>query len=93
LEIDTAGRIVRRRACIVDLTPREYSLLEYLAVRAGQVVTRLEIWEHVYDFHDESQSNVVDVYVGYLRKKLEAPELPKLIHTRRGQGYMLGAHT
>jgi len=56
-------------------------------VRAGEVVTRTEIWDHVYDFRSEAQSNVVDVYIGYLRKKLGAPPL---IHTRRGQGYVLG---
>ena len=65
-------------------------MLEYLAVRARQLVTRTDIWEHVYDFNSESQSNVVDVYIGYLRRKIEADDLPKLIHTRRGQGYVLG---
>lgn len=89
LAIDTASRTVRRGERIIDLTAREYSLLEYLAARAGQLVTRTDIWEHVYDFHSESQSNVVDVYIGYLRRKIEAPGLPKLIHTRRGQGYLL----
>ncbi|MHB8972486.1 MAG: response regulator [Pirellulaceae bacterium] len=90
LEIDTAARAVRRRERTIELTAREYSLLEYLAVRTGELVTRTDIWEHVYDFHSESQSNVVDVYIGYLRKKIEVPDLPKLIHTRRGQGYWLG---
>ena len=72
LEIDTAGRIVaraRRRA--IALSAREYALLEYLALRRGQVVTRAEIWEHVYDFAAEPSSNVVDVYIGYLRKKID----------------------
>lgn len=90
LEIDTAARTVRRGERTIELTAREYSLLEYLAMRAGQLVTRTDIWEHVYDFNSESQSNVVDVYIGYLRRKIEADELPKLIHTRRGQGYVLG---
>ncbi|CAN5754928.1 response regulator transcription factor [soil metagenome] len=88
LEIDTAARAVRRGPMPIVLSAREYGLLEYLALRAGQLVTRTEIWEHVYDFHSDAQSNVVDVYVGYLRKKLG---LPQLIHTRRGQGYVLGA--
>jgi len=87
LEVDTAKRLVRRRAEAITLSAREYALLEYLAMRAGELVTRTEIWEHVYDFHSEAHSNVVDVYVGYLRKKLGTPQL---IHTRRGQGYVLG---
>ena len=90
LEIDTAGRTVRRGGQSIDLSAREYALLEFLAARAGQVVSRSAIWEHVYDFHSEPESNVVDVYVGHLRKKIEQPDRPKLIHTRRGQGYLLG---
>lgn len=90
LEIDTSARTVKRGARGIDLTAREYSLLEYMAARAGQVVTRTDIWEHIYDFDSASQSNVVDVYVGYLRKKIETPGSPKLIHTRRGHGYFLG---
>jgi len=90
LEIDTTKRVVRRAGEVVMLSAREYALLEYLAMRAGQLVTRTEIWEHVYDFRSDAQSNVVDVYIGYLRKKLERDDAPKLIHTRRGQGYVLG---
>lgn len=90
LEISTASRGVKRAGETIDLTAREYALLEFLALRAGQVVTRTDIWEHVYDFYSDSTSNVVDVYIGYLRKKIERPGSPKLIHTRRGQGYMLG---
>jgi two-component system OmpR family response regulator len=93
LEVDTRGRTVRRGGTEVVLTAREYGLLEYLAARAGQVVTRTEIWEHLYDMNDESTSNVVDVYVGYLRAKVDRPfpGSPRLIHTRRGQGYVLSA--
>ncbi len=90
LEIDTTKRTVSREGIPLSLTAREYALLEYLALRAGTVVSRTEIWEHVYDFHSMAESNVVDVYIGYLRKKIERPDLPRLIHTRRGQGYMLG---
>ncbi len=90
LEIDTAARNVKRGDRTIALTFREYALLEYLAARADQVVTRTDIWEHVYDFLSDSQSNVVDVYIGYLRKKIEGPGLAKLIHTRRGHGYLLG---
>ncbi len=93
LEIDTVGRVVRRAGDQIELTAREYALLELLALRAGQVVTRTDIWEHIYDFHASAQSNVVDVYIGYLRKKIERPGWPRLIHTRRGQGYLLGGNT
>jgi DNA-binding response OmpR family regulator len=90
LEVDTIGRTVRRSGRGISLSGREYALLEYLALRRGQVVTRAEIWEHVYDFAADPSSNVVDVYIGYLRKKLDHDFTPKLIHTRRGQGYLLG---
>jgi len=90
LEIDTARRTVRRGDQEIDLTAREYALLEYLALRQGELVTRTDIWEHVYDFHSTAQSNVVDVYIGYLRRKIEGPGRRRLIHTRRGQGYVLG---
>ncbi len=90
LEIETTKRVVRRGGEVISLSAREYALLEYLALRAGQLVTRTEIWEHVYDFRSDTVSNVVDVYIGYLRKKLERDSAAKLIHTRRGQGYVLG---
>jgi DNA-binding response OmpR family regulator len=89
LEIDTSTRRVLRNRSEIDLTPREYALLEYLARRQGKLVTRTDIWNHVYENYGDSGSNVVDVYVGYLRKKLHAPGMPTLIHTRRGQGYVL----
>lgn len=91
LEIDTNACAVTRAGKSVELTAREYALLEYLARRAGQVVSRSRIWDHVYESYGGSGSNVVDVYVGYLRKKLHRPELPRLIHTRRGFGYVLQA--
>jgi DNA-binding response OmpR family regulator len=90
LEIDTHARVVRRGGTPIPLSAREYAVLEYLAVRQGQVVSRAEIWDHVYDFASEPSSNVVDVYIGYLRRKLENDQGSKLIHTRRGQGYVLG---
>lgn len=90
LEIDTVKRAVTRGGEPVQLSAREYALLEYLALRTGELVTRTEIWEHVYDFRSDAHSNVVDVYIGYLRKKLESGRMTKLIHTRRGQGYVLG---
>ncbi len=91
LEIDTSSRAVRRDGQEIELSAREYALLEYLARRQGDVVTRTEIWEHVYESYGGSTSNVVDVYVGYLRKKLHLPDTAPLIHTKRGQGYILKA--
>lgn len=89
MEIHTVARIVRRSNRTIDLTPREYALLEFLTLRQGEVVTRMSIWEHVYEFNSDASSNVVDVFISHLRKKLDLPGLPPLIHTRRGHGYML----
>ena len=89
LRVNTASKTVRRGDDPVDLTAREYALLELLALRAGELVTRSEIWEHIYESYADARSNVVDVYVGYLRRKLEAGDRGRLIHTRRGQGYIL----
>jgi two-component system copper resistance phosphate regulon response regulator CusR len=89
LEVDAAARTVRRAGARIPLSSREYGLLEYLAMRRGQIVTRAEIREHVYDFAAEPASNVVDVYVGYLRKKVDDGHAVKLIHTHRGLGYAL----
>ena len=90
LELDQATRQVRRAGREINLTKREYALLDYLALRAGEVVSRSDLWEHLYEFNSDAQSNVVDVYIGYLRKKLDRPGMVPLIHTKRGQGYWLG---
>ena len=90
LEIDTAARAVRRGSRAIELSAREYALLEYLAERRGHTVTRAEIWDHVYDFASEPSSNVIDVYIGYLRRKIDQDHQVKLIRTRRGLGYVLG---
>lgn len=90
VEIDTAGRHVYVAGEEIVLTAREYALLEYLAHRKGEVVSRDEISEHLYYDGRPTASNVIDVYMGYLRRKLESPERPKLLHTRRGQGYLFG---
>ncbi|RFC52677.1 MAG: two-component system, OmpR family, copper resistance phosphate regulon response regulator CusR [Verrucomicrobia bacterium] len=89
LEIDTRRRAASRGGEAIDLTAREYALLELLALRAGEVVSRAEIWEQLYDFNQDPESNVVDVFVAYLRRKIEREGKPKLIHTRRGMGYIL----
>jgi DNA-binding response OmpR family regulator len=89
LSIDTSSRTVKRAGQAIHLTPREYALLEFLAFHRGKVVTRTMVWEHLYDEHDESTSNVVDVYIRYLRNKIDKGFDPPLILTRWGEGYML----
>jgi len=89
LRIDCCQKVVTRGKRTILLTPREYHLLEYLAYRAGKPVSRTEIWEHVYEDQTGGSSNAVDVYIGYLRKKLNAQGEPEIIHTRRGMGYLL----
>jgi DNA-binding response OmpR family regulator len=89
LEIDTAARAVRRGGQTIHLTPREFALLEFLAFHRGKVVTRSMIWEHLYDEQDENTSNVVDVYIRYLRNKIDKGFTPPLIQTRWGEGYLL----
>jgi DNA-binding response OmpR family regulator len=89
LEIDTASRTVRRGGTAIPLTPREFVLLEFLAYHRGKVATRTMIWEHLYDEWDEGTSNVVDVYISYLRNKIDKGYDPPLILTRRAEGYML----
>jgi DNA-binding response OmpR family regulator len=89
LEIDTAARTVKRAGQSIHLTPREYALLQFLAFHRGKVVSRSMIWEHLYDEHDENTSNVVDVYIRYLRTKIDKGFEPPLILTRWGEGYML----
>ncbi|HEY7313090.1 MAG TPA: response regulator transcription factor [Gemmataceae bacterium] len=89
LEIDTASRTVKRGGKSIHLTPREYALLEFLAYHRGKVTTRSMIWEHLYDDQDENTSNVVDVYIRYLRNKIDKGYEPQLILTRWGEGYML----
>jgi len=90
LELDRAERVVRRAGRRIDLTPREFALLEYLMRNAGRCVTRAMIIEHVWDFPLDSITNVVDVYINYLRKKIGDRPENRLIHTVRGVGYQLG---
>ena len=89
LELDPLRRVVKRAGATIDLTALEYRLLEYLSYRAGEVVSRIDIWERVFEDGTGGNSNAVDVYIGYLRKKLNAGGLSDLIQTRRGQGYLL----
>ena len=87
--LETRSRLVRVRGRDVALTAKEYAFLEYLVRHAGDVVTRSEIAEHVWDEHYDPFSNVVDVYVQRLRRKLDQPGIQSLIRTRRGEGYQL----
>jgi DNA-binding response OmpR family regulator len=91
LEVDTARKQVCRAGERIELSAREYALLEYLAHRRDEVVSRPDIWDHLYDQNDRTTSNVVDVFIRYLRAKVDEPYGKKLIHTFRGQGYMLSA--
>ena len=89
LQLDTRSHRVLKRGREVALTAREYALLEYLARRAGEVVGRAEIAEHVWDENYDPFSNVIEVYVRRLRRKLDDPGSESLIRTRRGEGYEL----
>jgi DNA-binding response OmpR family regulator len=89
LEINRVTRVVTRRNRRIDLTPREFALLEFMMRNAGRTVTRTTIIEHVWNFCFDPMTNVVDVYVNYLRKKVDGNGDEKLIHTVRGVGYQL----
>jgi heavy metal response regulator len=89
LEIDTASHQVRRAGKPIALSAKEYSLLEFLAYRKGAVVSRTDIVEHIYNEDADMDSNVVDVYINYLRNKIDKEFSGKLIHTVRGAGYIL----
>lgn len=89
LELDPRQHLVRRGGNPIDLTPLEFQLLEYLLRNKGHVVTRDMILNRVWDFDYDGGSNVVDVYINYLRRKLDADAPSKLIHTVRGVGYVL----
>ncbi len=86
-EVDTAARVVRRGAVVIPLTAREYALLELLALNRGKLITRTLIYDHLFGEDENSLSNLVDVHVSHLRKKLGRD----LIVTRRGQGYLIDA--
>ena len=89
LRLDPATRDVRRGEVPIELTPKEFALLEYLMRHAGEAVSRTRLIEHVWDFAYEGTSNVVDVYVRYLRNKIDKGFDTPLILTRWGQGYLL----
>jgi two-component system, OmpR family, copper resistance phosphate regulon response regulator CusR len=89
LEINRDSKSVSRNGNKIELTAKEFSLLEYLAMNKEKVISRIEISEHVWGIHFDTGTNVVDVYVNFLRKKMDTGFKTKLIHTRIGQGYIL----
>ena len=90
LELDRVQRTVRRNGCPIDLTPKEFALLEYLMLNAGKNVSRSTIIQEVWKISSDTMTNVVDVYINYLRKKIDAGAPQRLIHTVRGAGYRIG---
>ncbi len=91
LTLDPARRLASRGGEKIDLTSKEFALLAYFMRNPGRVLTRTMISEHVWDYDFDTMTNVIDVYVNYLRKKIDAGREPKLIHTMRGAGYVLKA--
>ena len=89
LTLDPARRIVLRGAKKIDLTAKEYALLDYFIRNPGRVLTRTMIVDHVWDYNFDSMTNIIDVYVNYLRRKIDSDREHKLIHTVRGVGYVL----
>src|SRR6516225_3255681 len=91
LEVDLLARIARRHGREIELLPREFRLLAYLARNAGQVVSRTMLLQHVWDLHFDPTTNVIDVYVGRVRRKIDSGQDYPLIHTIRGVGFCLRA--
>jgi two-component system copper resistance phosphate regulon response regulator CusR len=91
LALDTGAREVRRGGRLIELTPKEYAVLEYLMRHQGRVMSRTLITEYAWDYHFDPGTNIVDVVITRLRKKIDAGRGPKLIHTVRGVGYVLKA--
>ena len=91
LKINTRTRIVKRANHVIELTAKEYALIEYLARRAGEVVGRADISEHVWDENFEPFSNLIQVYIQRLRRKIDDGHAMKLLRTRRSEGYVLTA--
>jgi two-component system OmpR family response regulator len=91
LVLDPAAHTVARAGHNVELTPREFALLEFLMRRAGEAVSKADLLHHVWDAHYEGDANVVEVYVGYLRRKIDTPFGRQSLQTVRGAGYRLVA--
>src|SRR5213078_1919760 len=91
LVLDQATREVRRNGVLIDLTPKEYTVLEYLMRHAGRVMSRTLITEYAWDYHFDPGTNIVDVVINRLRKKVDSGHSHKLVHTVRGVGYVVKA--
>jgi two-component system, OmpR family, response regulator len=91
LEMDLCARVVQRRGRRIALQPQEFRLLEYLMRHAGEVVSRTMLFENVWDYHFDPRTNVIDVHIGRLRKKIDRDFDRPLLHTIRGAGYSLRA--
>ena len=89
LKLDPITRLVKRGDRRIDLTQKEFALLDYLMRHAGHVVTRTMIAEHVWGFNWDRLTNVIDVYINHVRRKIERPDEPRLIHAVRGAGYVI----
>jgi DNA-binding response OmpR family regulator len=93
LELDRVKRVVNRSGRSIDLTPKEFALLEYLMLNSGRNVSRSSIIHHVWKLSSDTLTNVVDVYINYLRKKIDVNAAERLIHTVRGAGYRFGSRS
>ncbi|MCX7919380.1 MAG: response regulator transcription factor [bacterium] len=89
LKLNTRSHQVWRNTKEIILQPKEYAVLEYLAYHQNEIVSRTQLWEHLYDWQDESTSNIIDVYINHLRNKIDKDFPNKMIITIRGEGYML----
>jgi two-component system OmpR family response regulator len=91
LELDLVSRVVSRCGRKIDLLPREFQVLEYLVRNQGQIVPRAMLLQHVWDLHFDPMTNIIDVYVGRVRRKVDAAQAYPLIHTVRGVGFCVRA--
>jgi DNA-binding response OmpR family regulator len=92
LELDLMARQASRGDMALDLLPTEFRLLEYMMRNSGQIITRTMLFESVWGYHFDPGTNIIDVHIGRLRRKVDVPGLPALIHTVRGLGYMISEH-
>jgi two-component system OmpR family response regulator len=92
LELDLVARKASRGDMVLDLLPTEFRLLEYMMRNFGQIITRTMLFESVWGYHFDPGTNIIDVHIGRLRRKVDSPGMSPLIHTVRGSGYMLSEH-
>jgi two-component system OmpR family response regulator len=91
LELDLVAREARRNGRRIELLPMEFKLLEFMMRNSGQMLSRRVIFEHVWEYHFDPGTNLIDVHIGKLRKKIDEPGAPSFIKTERGTGYLLNA--